>query len=323
MPLNLGGRRASEKLNRVAGSDGTQEPARRPGELQPGPQRPYKRGQESHRRTRGGAAKWSTGARQFVPKWGLSVGCDTHLAPSLGRGRRRRHRVLGPDPAAHWRRERGMGVWRRGLVHCHPRPLGHCSFFEVLGTEQKGNKRFSTRPSSGEGVVRSPSPEEQDPEARLRDAACPGASRAWQGRTQAAPLSSESEVSVEVSVPRSWRKKLQRVLPNPETRHWTCQVKAEIKAVPVSNSTVRSICKPQDCSLRSASAEAGPEPWGTRAWAPSLWKNTRRVRSVCKGSTLQCSQQALTVHAPLPNRQHKERQYPYPLNNAGRDEHTF
>ncbi len=219
-------------------------------------ERPYKRGQESHRRTRGGAAKWSTGARQFVPKWGLSVGCDTHLAPSLGRGRRRRHRVLGPDPAAHWRRERGMGVWRRGLVHCHPRPLGHCSFFEVLGTEQKGNKRFSTRPSSGEGVVRSPSPEEQDPEARLRDAACPGASRAWQGWTQAAPLSSESEVSVEVSVPRSWRKKLQHVLPNPETRHWTCRVKAEIKAVPVSNSTVRSICKPQDCSLRSASAEA-------------------------------------------------------------------
>ncbi len=27
-----------------------------------------------------------------------------------------------------------------------------------------------------------------------------------------------------VSVPRSWRKKPQRVLPNPETRHWICQV---------------------------------------------------------------------------------------------------
>ncbi len=39
-------------------------------------------------------------------------------------GRERRHRVLGPDPAAHWRRERGMGMWRRGLAHCHPRPLG-------------------------------------------------------------------------------------------------------------------------------------------------------------------------------------------------------
>ncbi len=128
---------------------------------------------------------------------------------------------------------------------------------------------------------------------RLRDAACPGTSRAWQGRRQAAPLYSESELLVEVSVPRSWRKQLQRVLSNPETRHWTCQVKAEIKAVPVSNSTVRSICKPQDCSLRSASADAGSEPWETRTWAPSLWKNTRRVRSVCKGSTSQCSQQAL------------------------------
>ncbi len=38
-------------------------------------------------------------------------------------------------------------------------------FFTTGRTEQKGNKRFSSRPSSGEGVVRSPSPEEQDPEA--------------------------------------------------------------------------------------------------------------------------------------------------------------
>ncbi len=29
----------------------------------------------------------------------------------------------------------------------------------------------------------------------------------------------------------------------------------------------------------------------------------------------------LTVHAPLPNRQHKECVYPHPLDNAGRDEH--
>ncbi len=37
---------------------------------------------------------------------------------------------------------------------------------------------------------------------------------------------------VAVSVPWSWRKKLQHVLPNPETRHWTCQVKAEIRRCP-------------------------------------------------------------------------------------------
>ncbi len=48
----------------------------------------------------------------------------------------------------------------------------------------------------------------------------------------------------------------------------------------------------------------------------------RRDRSVHKGSTLLCSR-ALTVHAPLPNRQHKERVHLLPLNNAGRDERTF
>ncbi len=52
------------------------------------------------------------------------------------------------------------------------------------------------------------------------------------------------------------------------------------KAVPVSN---RSLCEHQDCRLRWASAAAGPEPRGTRAWPSS---------------------RALPVHAPLPNRQH-------------------
>ncbi len=37
---------------------------------------------------------------------------------------------------------------------------------------------------------------------------------------------------VAVSVPRSGWKKPQRVLSNPETRHWTCQVKAEIRQCP-------------------------------------------------------------------------------------------
>ncbi len=32
---------------------------------------------------------------------------------------------------------------------------------------------------------------------------------------------------------------------------------------------------------------------------------------------------ALTVLAALPNRQHKERVYPHPLNKMGRDERTF
>ncbi len=74
-----------------------------------------------------------------------------------GQGARERHRVLGPDPATHWRWKRGTGVWRLRLVTCHPRPLGTRRKWKLLtgpgasgGTEQKGNKRFSTRPSSGE-----------------------------------------------------------------------------------------------------------------------------------------------------------------------------
>ncbi len=122
-----------------------------------------------------GAAQWSPGARlerQSVSKWGLSVWCNTHLAPRLGRGRGRRHRVLGPDPAAHWRRERGMGMWRRGLAHCHPRPLGTRRKRKLLlwsfgyrGPVAEQNKNSPPGPPPGEGVVLSPSPEEQDPEA--------------------------------------------------------------------------------------------------------------------------------------------------------------
>ncbi len=70
------------------------------------------------------------------------------------------------------------------------------------------------------------------------------------------------------------------------------------KAVPVSNSADRFICEPQDCSLCCASATAGPEPWGTRAWMPSLWMNTRRDRSVRKRSTSQCSQPASQCSQP-------------------------
>ncbi len=64
---------------------------------------------------------------------------------------------LGPDPAAHWRRERGMGVWRRGLV---PRTRG-----SVAEQNKKETKDSPPGPPPGEGVVQSPSPEEQDPEA--------------------------------------------------------------------------------------------------------------------------------------------------------------
>ncbi len=60
------------------------------------------------------------------------------------------------------------------------------------GPVAEQNKNSPPGPPPGEGVVLSPSPEEQDPEApgrRPRDAAYPGTSQAWQGRRRAAPLS--------------------------------------------------------------------------------------------------------------------------------------
>ncbi len=138
------------KLNRVAESDDSQV---------------------SHRRTHGGAAKWSTGTRlgrQRVPKWPGSTGegiasSDLTLLP----------------PAEERRGGRGC----RDFISCTAilAPLGtgdieNCS--EGLageetntgrrasgGTTQKGKKGFSSRPST---------------------TACPGTSRAWQGQRRAA-----------------------------------------------------------------------------------------------------------------------------------------
>ncbi len=272
------------------------EPARRPGELQPGPQRRTSGargvtdvpavGQQS------GAQGPGSLSRNEVWVWGATLTWLHGWAGGAGEGIASSDRTLLPtgEGRGGWECEHGVSCTAILAL------LGTALFLRFWEQNKKETKDSPPGPPPGKewcGHHLLKSRIQRLRVDRLRDAACPGASRAWQGRRQAAPLSSESEVSVEVSVPRSWRKQLQRVLPNPETRHWTCQVKAEIKAVPVSNSTVRSICKAQDCSLRSASADAGPEPWGMRAWAPSLWKITRRVRSVCKGSTSQCSQQAL------------------------------
>ncbi len=96
------------------------------------------------------------------------------------------------------------------------------------------------------------------------------------------------------------------------------------KAVPVSTSADRSICEPQDRSLRCASAAAGPEPGECEPERPRKRKPGgigASVREAYRSAYSQCSQ-ALTVRALLPNKQHKECVYPHPLNNAGRDEHT-
>ncbi len=102
--------------------------------------------------------------------------------------------------------ERGGREWQGVCNTSHtatrallwPRDRGNCSFFENVGTaglqgarggtKTKGNKRFSTRPSSGEGVVRPPSPEEQmlpslgrPSQGRLPLCLPPGLAGAWMG----------------------------------------------------------------------------------------------------------------------------------------------
>ncbi len=81
-----------------------------------------------------------------------------------------------------------------------------------------------------------------------------------------------------VYVLRSGRMKPQRVLPNPDTKHWTRQVKAEIRRCPSLSSLTDPFCEPQDRSLRCASAAAGPEPWETRAWASSKKRQVGSAR---------------------------------------------
>ncbi len=89
-----------------------------------------------------------------------------------------------------------------------------------------------------------------------------------------------------VSVPRLGQKKPQRMLPNPETRHWICQVKAEKRMRPSLPPLTDPFANPRTAAFCCASAAVGPEPWGTRAWASSR-KNSRRDRSVRSWSTLE------------------------------------
>ncbi len=63
------------------------------------------------------------------------------------------------------------------------------------------------------------------------------------------------------------------------------------RGLPVSNPSAKSNCEPHECSHRSASAEAGPAPWGALAKTPSL-KRVLRERSVWIGSRSQCGQPA-------------------------------
>ncbi len=60
---------------------------------------------------------------------------------------------------------------------------------------------------------------------------------------------------------------------------------------PVYIPSAKSNCEPHECSRRSASAEAGPAPWGALAKTPSS-KRVLREQSVRSGSRSQCGQPA-------------------------------
>ncbi len=62
------------------------------------------------------------------------------------------------------------------------------------------------------------------------------------------------------------------------------------KAVLISASADRSLCEPQDCSLRCASSTAGPEPWGMRS--PGALAKERQARSRSQGKHI-----AVTFHS--------------------------
>ncbi len=110
-----------------------------------------------------------------------------------------RRGALGQPPAA-WRERKRK--WTRDarfttLLLFETQRLRKLLFYDVLGTagcwasggtETKRNKRFSTRPSSGEGVAQSPSPTEQSPPSPGRPSQGllhlrlpPGLAGAWTG----------------------------------------------------------------------------------------------------------------------------------------------
>ncbi len=133
------------------------------------------------------------------PKRGRRV-WRTYLRSGRGCGSSAIDRPLEP-PTAIFTGERGGWVWLKFDSFTTPRPLwgprdrGNCSFVKLLGTTdreasggKKRNKGFSARPSSGEGVVRSPSPEEHSSpslgrpsQGRLLLRLPPGLAGAWTG----------------------------------------------------------------------------------------------------------------------------------------------
>ncbi len=115
----------------------------------------------------------------------------------------------------------------------------------------------------------------------------------------------------------------QRMLPNPDTKHWTCQVKAEIRRCsslppltdPFANPRTAAFAVPRQQRDQSP-GEREPERPHKRT-PGGIGASVRETHH-----SVQSQSRALTVRVPFPNKQHKGCVYPHPLSNAGRDEHT-
>ncbi len=122
-----------------------------------------------------------------------------------------------------------------------------------------------------------------------------------------------------VYVLRLGRKKPQRVLPNPDTKHWTCQVKAEIRRCPSLPPLTDPFANPRTAAFAVPQQQRDQSP-GEREPERPRERTPGGIGASVRETPR--SSRALTVRVPLPNKQHKVCVYPHPLNNAGRDEHT-
>ncbi len=115
-----------------------------------------------------------------------------------------------------------------------------------------------------------------------------------------------------MSVPRSERKKPQCMLPNPETRHWTCQVKAEIRLCPPLTPLTDPFANPRTAAFtvpRQQRDQSTGEHEPERPHCERMPGGNGVSAREAHGSAHNQHPRALTVHAPLPNRQHKEHVY--------------
>ncbi len=132
----------------------------------------------------------------------------------------------------------------------------------------------------------------------------------WLHYGSATPLafaySAYATALVAVSVSRSGRKKPQRVLPNPKTRHWTCQVKAEKRQCPSLPPLTDPFANPKTAAFAV--------PQQQRYQSPGEREPERPRERTPGGIGASAGEAHRSAH---PNSQHKECVYPHPFRQRG------